>query len=173
MQLATPDRAIRTTDLWEKHFQAFGSAALKRACDAAEDSFLPMAESFIEDHREELERACGEQARWLADRAREITAGAVPEARALELFPEGASVAADNGQEQVAPSWSLLTDPEERLAAFARDSAQSPARRSEAEGVLRIYRQRMRELEARLALQPSEVIPLGLLMLVPEDGRDA
>ena len=173
MQLAHLDRAIRTTDLWEKHFQAFGSAALDRSRTIAEDSFLPMADAFIEDHRKELERARGEQGRWLADRAREITAGAIPEARTLELFPDGASVAASMNHEQSAPSWGALTDPEEQLAAFRRDPAQSPARRSEAEGVLRIYRQRMEELEARVALQPPEVVPLGFLMLVPEDGRGA
>jgi hypothetical protein len=174
MQLADPDRAIRTADLWEKHFQAFGSEALERARGAAEESFLPMAEAFVENHREELERSRGAQARWLADRARETTAGAIPEARIMELFAEGASVVRDREETgEGGPSWSALTDPEERLAAFARDSAQSPARRNEAEGVLRIYRQRIRELEAHFALEPPVVIPLGLLMLVPEDGRGA
>jgi hypothetical protein len=65
-------------------------------------------------------------------------------------------------------SWQTLSDPAQRLAAFYHDGSQHPARRAEADGVLRLYRQRREDLEARLALGEPEVIPLGLLMLIPD-----
>jgi hypothetical protein len=70
------------------------------------------------------------------------------------------------------PDWAFLTDPVARLAAFAADPSQPPARRSEADGVLRIQRQRLESLEARLTLSAPEVVPLGVLMLVPQDCSD-
>jgi hypothetical protein len=61
-----------------------------------------------------------------------------------------------------------MTDPSERLAAFARDRSQRPSQRSEADGVLGIFRKRTRALEMLMDLRPPEVILLGVLMLVPE-----
>ena len=61
----------------------------------------------------------------------------------------------------------------ERLSAFASDSVQHPARRSEADGVLRIHEQRIKDLDARLALNEPEMVPLGVLMLVPEGTNGA
>jgi hypothetical protein len=66
------------------------------------------------------------------------------------------------------PIWATLTDPVEQLAAFAADPTQPVRTRSEADGVLRIHRQRLSALEARLALGTPEVQPLGVLMLIPE-----
>ena len=59
-------------------------------------------------------------------------------------------------------------DPVERLSAFVAISKNVPSKCREAETVLRIYRQRMRDLEARLVIQEPEIQPLGLLMIVPE-----
>ena len=75
--------------------------------------------------------------------------------------------------ETVAPSWVSLTDSAERLAALVADRSYPPARRSEADGALRIYRQRLADLEVRLALGQPEIVPLGVLMILPEDGRGA
>jgi hypothetical protein len=61
-----------------------------------------------------------------------------------------------------------VSEPAERLAAFAMDTSQSPARRSEADGVLRIHRQRQKELLNRLAFGTPEIVPLGVLMMIPE-----
>ena len=46
-------------------------------------------------------------------------------------------------------------------------------RRSEADGVLRLHRQRLQALEARLALGAPAVLALGVLMLVPEEAHHA
>ena len=48
-----------------------------------------------------------------------------------------------------------------------------PAERSEAEGVLRIFKQRSAALDRLLDFTPPEMIPLGLLMLIPEVGNGA
>jgi Mn-dependent DtxR family transcriptional regulator len=62
----------------------------------------------------------------------------------------------------------LRDDLAQRLAAFCHDGSQHPARRTEAEGVLRLYQQRREDLDARLALGDPEIVPLGLLMLIPD-----
>ena len=59
-------------------------------------------------------------------------------------------------------------DPEQRLAAFGSDGGQSPAKRSEADGVLRIHEKRKKILDALLALGEPQLVPLGVLMLMPE-----
>ena len=61
-----------------------------------------------------------------------------------------------------------LTTPEQRLAAFAADRSQPTSKRSEADGVLRLYRQRSQVLDVLFDLRDPEVIPLGVLMLIPE-----
>jgi hypothetical protein len=63
--------------------------------------------------------------------------------------------------------WAALDDPALRLAGFAVDVAQPARARGEADGVLRIYRQRLAALDERAALRPPEVVELGALMVVP------
>ena len=69
-------------------------------------------------------------------------------------------------------TWIAVTDPAERLAKFYSDSSQHHAARSEADGVLRLYRQRAGDLVARMTVLEPEIVPVGLLMIVPE-GADA
>ena len=54
------------------------------------------------------------------------------------------------------------------MAAFGSDGGQSPAKRSEADGVLRIHEKRKKILDALLDIGPPQIVPLGVLMLVPE-----
>jgi hypothetical protein len=54
------------------------------------------------------------------------------------------------------------------LANFGSDGGQSPAKRSEADGVLRIHEKRKKILDALLDLGQPQIVPLGVLMLVPE-----
>jgi hypothetical protein len=65
-------------------------------------------------------------------------------------------------------SWQTVTDPRDRLAAFHVDRQQPAAARAEAEGILRIYEQRTDYLNRLLDLRDPEIIPLGVLMLIPE-----
>ncbi len=59
------------------------------------------------------------------------------------------------------------------MAELAGSARVSPRKRGEAETVLRLYRQRTADLHARLSLGEPEVVPLGLLMLVPEGKHGA
>jgi hypothetical protein len=60
-----------------------------------------------------------------------------------------------------------------RLAAFQADRTQPPAARVDAEGVLRIYQQRLTHLDNLADLRPPEIVLLGVLMLIPEGHHGA
>ena len=170
--LADPKRAIRTGGLWESDFKDWGETAQGDAKNIAATGFRPIAEVFLKERKASLEKERAAQNEWLVRRSEEIT-GAASRERDLQpgLFdfarpePSFAPVAA--------PDWADLKDPAERLAAFHADRAQRPAARSEAEGVLRIFKQRNAALDGLLDFKPPEVIPLGLLMLIPEAGNGA
>ena len=74
------------------------------------------------------------------------------------------------GQPEAPPqaAWADVTEPGERMARFYADSTQAHAARSEADGVLRLYWQRIADLDAHIQLLEPEIVPLGLLMIVPE-----
>ncbi|UCC30171.1 MAG: DEAD/DEAH box helicase, partial [Phycisphaerales bacterium] len=154
MPLVDPDRAVVTTDVWEQQFAQWADGAGERAKQAAESGYRPIAEAYIGERRETLESERKDQHRWLEQRCEEITGQDVAPVQQL-LFDE-----ADDALGRRVPDWDTLEDPVERLAAFASDSTQHPAKRSEADGVLRIHEQRIKELEARLALSDPEVVPL-------------
>jgi hypothetical protein len=59
------------------------------------------------------------------------------------------------------------------LAAFGSDGGQLPAKRSEADGVLRIHEKRKKILDALLDLGQPQIVPLGVLMLMPEERDNA
>ena len=97
---------------------------------------------------------------WLRRRADDICGGFEP--RTGDLFGGVA-----NG-----PAWQLLPLPHDRLAAFAADNRNAPARRREANGVVELYRRRSMEHETSAALSLPVLRPIGMLMLVPPT-RDA
>lgn len=157
--LADLHRAIRTTDLWKKHFASWAAAAADCARQAAAGCFHPIAESFVQERHRSLAAEQEAQGQWLAKRAEEITeTKAAPAQRGLFDDPKGPSP----------PAWRSLGDPEKRLAAFGADAGQSPAKRSEADGVLRIHAKRQKILDALLDLGQPQIVLLGVLMLVPE-----
>ncbi len=168
LDLAHVDHAIRTTDVWKDYFADWAPAAGGQAAEIASDGLAPIAEAFDTDHTARLNEEVQQQSDWLAKRAEEVTAAATEPAADRSLFDSDVSTPAPR-----AP-WQGETDPQKRLAAFHQDASQHPARRSEAEGVLRIYEQRMSQLQARLKLHAPEIVPLGMLMIVPkEDSRGA
>ena len=150
-------------DLWEQQFQDWADRAREAAKLVARRQFDAAARLHFEEHRKSLEAERGDLQAWLKTREKQVVVAAKPVAIQEALF--GADSPADP-----ATSWATLTEPLERLAAFASDRLQSPSKRSEAEGVLRLYRQREADLNARLELLPSEVIPLGILMVLPEEA---
>jgi superfamily II DNA or RNA helicase len=167
LSLAERQRAIATRDVWKKNFASWANGTEDQARATAKEGFRPFGASFVEERRRLLEAERAEQADWLGKRAGEITGASTNTARQREFFrPE-------EGAEREVPTWVALADPAELLAAFVNDSSQHPAHRSEADGVLRVYRQRMAILDSRLRFGAPEVVPLGLLMLVPEGRRGA
>lgn len=164
IELADPQRAVRTTGMFEQHFKAWFDTAAARARQQALADFTILGQAFIEARRREIDAERARQEEWLRQRMAELLPPPVtPTARQLDLFG-----AADLSQMPAPPAWETPIDPAERLAAFATDPTQPPRVRSEAEGVLRIYRQRMKDLAARYDLQAPDVVTLGVLMIVPE-----
>ncbi|MBD2358143.1 DEAD/DEAH box helicase family protein [Tolypothrix sp. FACHB-123] len=170
LTLADRKRAIRTTDVWQNYFASWGDIARQQAQQLAQTGFDPLAEAFIKEWQRELQAEQFRQEEWLKTRTQEIAPAADTGPQQLELF----SLAAPANEQSFTPTtWASYTDPVEKLAAFATDKTQPARLRSEADGVLRIYRQRLGQLQARLLLGDPEIIPIGLLMLLPEVGRGA
>jgi hypothetical protein len=63
-----------------------------------------------------------------------------------------------------------LPAPLDRLAAFAADADNPPARRREATSAVALFQRRAMERERRTALLPPRLRPIGMLLLVPEDS---
>ncbi|MDK9700835.1 MAG: helicase-related protein [bacterium] len=164
MKFADVERGIRLTDVYSNHFSSWYNSALDSAKAQAKLNLQPVVEKFSKDWLSELEVEKQEQERWLRLRTNEITGTVIEAATQTGLFDSSTSQTSIGND----PSWQSLTDPLERLARFATDKSNHLRSRSEADGVLRIYRKRMEDLTARMALQPSEVFHLGVLMILPK-----
>ena len=165
--LADPAKAIRTTDLWENHFEEWGDEAGRRADEAALAGFRPIAKAFVTTRTKSLDAERKGQQYWLQKRTDEITGTTTSAEVQRDFLDDEPAIATGSGSS--AHSWLSIADPAERLAAFASDSRQTPSKRSEADGVLRIYRQRKGMLDGLAALGEPETVPLGVLMLIPRE----
>lgn len=166
--LADPSKAIRTTDVWKNHFEGWANQTPDAARRQAGQGFQAMADQFISERRQMLDRESVSQKEWLKQRAAELTGTQVgPVTIQKEFFEDDSG----NAPSTVAPQWQSIEDPVQRLAAFHMDRSQTPALRAEADGVLRIFQQRQKVFDSLLDIRPPEVIPLGILMLMPEEVR--
>jgi hypothetical protein len=163
--LADPQRALRTTGVYERDFQTWFEQAAEEAREAAVSDFAPSAADFTRERQRELAAERARQDDWLRQRANEIAPmNTTQPAQQLSLF----EVATEQTPAAPAPAaWQSLADPAERLAAFHGDATQPARLRSAADGVLRIYRQRLADLQARLDVRAPDLVPLGALMIVP------
>lgn len=161
--LADPDRAEAPGDQWTDLFKAWGTTALTRAEDAATDGFSDLAQEFATTHAQDVKLERDELQAWLRDRAL-VLCGEPQAQAALPLQAAGAPV-------EPVPAWKLAAPPEERLSRFAHDEGNPRARRQEARNILELYKRRSEALAARANLDPPEVRPLGMLMLLPADGE--
>lgn len=155
LTLVDAGRPVATRDLWERTFAAWAMEARGKALGVARDAFGTIAVPHLEEHRSLLENEQRELDSWLRART-ETLCGKVVSVQ-TDLF----------GGTPKLPSWQMLSEPAERLAAFATDGANPPSTRREADGVLRLFQKRAKELEARTEARVLEPLPLGLLMLVP------
>lgn len=156
--LAQQPRALRAGGVWESHFASWAHGMAEEAQKTAASAFQPLTKTFLEDYRNTLDAEERSLTDWLEQRAEEIAPKL--ESRQAGLF---------EAPREDAPSGPRT--PQQRLAALATDRTQHPARRSEAEAVLRLAEQRQAALAARRAIRDPEIVPLGLLMLVPAGGR--
>lgn len=149
--LLSPDDAAPSRGVWEKHFAGWGPKAQEAAAQAAQAAFQVMADSFARTHAKMLDVEQRRLDDWLKGWADEICGPAKDEGPTL--FDQGVPAA--------------QRSPFERLQQFfARQSSGSKAR-AEAEAVLRAYERRQAKIQERRELRDPEVVPLGLLMLVP------
>jgi superfamily II DNA or RNA helicase len=163
LALADRKKAIKTTDVWATYFESWWSTALQQAEAVAEAGFGPLMTGFVEERQRELRQERRQQQEWLETRVAEITGAPTDAAVQIGLFDQSTT-----DGELASSRWAGLTDPIERLSAFATDSSQSIRARNEADGVLRIYQQRAADLDARLAFKNPDITIIGALMLVPE-----
>ena len=161
-------KAISTSKLWEKHFADGWGEAMKMAGDYAGAQFTPHADHFMSTRRVVLEKEQADLEKWLIQRSEDITGEEAILAEQQEFVYEGKPAPVAK------PSWISLADPRERLTSYVADGSRPPRRRSEADGVIRLYELRASDLKARLAMNKPEVVPLGMLMLIPQsNGKGA
>ncbi|GAB4211453.1 MAG: helicase-related protein [Roseiflexaceae bacterium] len=170
--LAEAAQPIRTTGIFAQHFQPWFARAQQYAQELARRMFCdgPDTATLIAAQQRTLDEERARLDEWLRQRAREISGVAVDSpdrAVQMSLF-DGSPQSAQQAVAQ--PGWAAQADPAARLAGFALDGGQAARARSEADGVLRIYRQRRADLDARAQLRPPELVALGVLMLLPSGG---
>jgi hypothetical protein len=149
---------VATRDLWERAFAVWTDDARAAALNAARVAFARIAAPQLAEHWRLLDAERRELDPWLRARAGALCGPVQPVQ--VDLF----------GGTTELPSWKTKIDPADRLAAFATDGANPPAARREADGVLRLFQKRERDLAVRTETRVLEPLPLGLLMLVPVVG---
>jgi superfamily II DNA or RNA helicase len=163
LSYADINRAIRTTEIWEKHFASWAGDAQNKAATFALNNFTPIGDTFIKDKERALQKEQQTQEDWLGQRADEITSSQIVTAVQVDIFNQ------DTANKHA--NWQTITDPAKRLAAFHGDKGQPAGRRSEAEGVLRLYQKRIDHIKALLAMHKPEVTTIGMLLIVPENNH--
>ncbi len=155
LDLAKPGQAPSPIGIWQELFAHWVPSRQGEAEAVANTCMQREAAAVAADHRWRNERAMNDLRDWLGRRADEICGRFEPQTG--DLFGGVAN----------RPAWLLLPSPVDRLAVFAADNGNAPARRREAKGVVELYRRRSMEHEACAALSLPVLHPIGLLMLVP------
>jgi len=170
LKIADITKSIKITDIWKKHYSDWGSEVITRAGDAARNGFAPRADLFIKERVELLKDERNNISTWLKKRAEDLT-GKYREApvRMGDLFNQSATAPDDKKR----PDWMEIDDPTTRLKGFIADRSQPHYRRAEADNLLTLYTTRNNHIDARADLREPDIIPLGVLMLVPEDRHGA
>ena len=70
--LADPNKAIRTTDLWENNFKEWCDDVRGAAEQAALAGFRPLAETFVAERMKSLDAERQSQQQWLKKRTEEM-----------------------------------------------------------------------------------------------------
>lgn len=169
--VANLERAIDPAGTWDKKFLTWGEGAREKALEHAASQFQGIATEFCEKLLEDRKSDESALQKWLQFRVDEIIGTSVKLPEQLGLL-DNVVHSRKQDKEEIA-DWSQLKDPESRLAGYAIDGTQPSRKRQEAEGVLRIYNQRLNDLKARLDFTKPEVVPLGILMIIPKEQHGA
>ena len=162
--LADLKKAIRPTDLWKKHFAAWAPGAADGAQQAAADCFRPIAKDFASERKLTLQAEQEAQQQWLAKRAEEITGRADGQVQLGLLDQPAKSIR----------RWLIVTrmvvDHRSREAVGGLRFRWRPVSGQAQRGRWRVAHPRKRKkiLDALLDLGQPQIVPLGVLMLVPE-----
>jgi len=154
--VAVPDRALPPRGVWSAHFAAWAPDAARAAEATARAHFADLVAAWQPQHLGRVDEEAAALRAWMVARADELCG---PAERQPGLFAPAAGA-----------SWRTLTDPVERLAAFAVDSTVPAARRGDARTALALHARRREALDQRARLEAPAVTPLGMLLCVPEGG---
>ena len=156
LRMAAEDRAIPPEELWQRMFASWVPDRMPLVQALAVAAMDREAAALAGAQRDCAEREVADLQRWLRLRADDICGEHL--ALTPDLFGEG----------PVLPGWKTLLAPVDRLAAFATDADNAPARRREANSVVALFQRRGQERERRTALSPPRLRPIGMLLLVPD-----
>jgi superfamily II DNA or RNA helicase len=152
--LPEADATAPSRGMWDRHFAAWGPQGQEKAGEAARAAFQKVAERFARDHQRLLDEEQRRLDDWLKGRADEVCGPVKDEGPTLF--------------DTIAPAEPRTAF--ERLQQFFSRQQSGSKARAEAESVLRFYERRRGQLQERGELRAPEVVPLGMLMLVPRGG---
>ncbi len=153
--LAAPDRALSTSGLWCRLFAHWAPARQAESEAVAATAVQCEVARVSVERKQQTERDVSDLQHWLHHRANDICGTFVPNTG--DLF----------GAVAQGPSWSFISAPLDRLAAFATDGGNPPTQRRAANSTVELYQRRGKEQEARMLSVPATLRPIGMLMLVP------
>jgi hypothetical protein len=156
LRLATPDRAIASEGLWQRLFASWVPKRQPQGKKIAAAVMDRVAAEFARTQRDRAEREVADLQRWLRLRAADICGVYMP--RTADLF----------GHAPIVPTWKSSPAPLDRLAAFAVDADNPPARRREANSAVALFQRRAEERASRTVLSAPRLRPIGMLLLVPD-----
>ena len=169
LPLADPARAVRTAGLWEKHFAGWAPSAAEQARTTASQGFAARAEAFAAQFRRGLEAELAAVDRWLAGRADELApqGGPTPAAAQPGLFDAAGhryrrrrlGPAGVGQTSSIRPNAWRRTRP---TGASTRPGAPRPTASCGSTG------SGCRRWRPGWRWGTPEIVPLGVLMLVPE-----
>ena len=151
LAFAAPERALSPCDAWPG-FKGWAPSRLPEAEAAAIQTAQAFAAVIAAQHAASVDTDRANLDRWMTRRAEAICG------------PHRSAVTDLFGTPPKGPSWRYAPDPLDRLTAFATDETNTEADRRGADGVVSLFRRRLRNTPT---LSPPMLHRIGLLMLIP------
>jgi superfamily II DNA or RNA helicase len=155
LQFASPERSLSRGAVWRDLFADWVPKRLLEVEPVAMAAAHRETERVADVQHRMVQQESDGLGLWLSRRAEDICGPFVPEVG--DLF----------GSVAERPGWQTLPESLDRLAAFAADPNNTPARRRDAIGAVDLFHSRSKEYSARTMLSSPTLLPTGMLMLVP------